>query len=43
MGVSPLIDSFDFVQAVHRTETGVCFTAASGARLDRAVDASFLQ
>lgn len=43
MGIAPLVDSSDFVQAVHGTETGVCFTPASGARLGHAVDASFLQ
>jgi hypothetical protein len=43
MGVAPLVDGFDIVRAVQRTDTGIRLTAASGAQLDHTVDLSFLQ
>jgi hypothetical protein len=42
MGVVPLVDGFDTVQAVQRTGSGIRLVAASGACTDHAVDTSFI-
>ncbi len=43
MGVAPLVDGFDSVRTIERTSTGVRLTSASGAQIDHAVDANFIQ
>jgi hypothetical protein len=43
MGVAPLTDGFDTVRTIERTATGIRLTAASGTRIEHAVDTTFLE